>query len=117
MLLRSHIREEQKHKIECGKWYGRQLYIKSNTLNIHFRLITAFLILMMGNIEPNPGLNNPSNQPQLSPGPVQIVHMNVCSLLPKIDLVELELSNNEIILLSETHLNDDVTNWHYLPIC
>ena len=64
MLVRSLIREEQKHKIECGKWYGRQLYIERNTLNIHFRLITAFLILM-GNIENNPGPNNPSNQPQL----------------------------------------------------
>jgi hypothetical protein len=50
---------------------------------------------MMGNIEPNPGPNNPSNQPQLSSGPLKIVHMNVCSLLPKIDLVELELSNNK----------------------
>jgi exonuclease III len=36
--------------------------------------------------------------------------MNVCSLLPKIDLVELELSNNDIILLSETHLNDDIVD-------
>ena len=75
MLLRLLIRDEQKHKIECSKWYGRQLYIKSNTLNIHFRLITAFLILMMGNTEPNPGPNNPSNQPQLSSGPLKIVQM------------------------------------------
>jgi exonuclease III len=41
---------------------------------------------------------------------MKIVHMNVCSLLPKIDLVELKLSNNDIILLSETHLNDDIVD-------
>ena len=48
--------------------------------------------------------------PQLSSGPLKIVHMNVCSLLTKNDLVELELSNNDIILLSETHLNDDIVD-------
>ena len=41
---------------------------------------------------------------------MKIVHMNVCSFLPKIDLVELKLSNNDIILLSETHLNDDIVD-------
>ena len=41
---------------------------------------------------------------------MKIVHMNVCSLLPKIDLMELKLSNNDIILLSETHLNDDIVD-------
>jgi hypothetical protein len=37
-------------------------------------------------------------------------HINACSLLPKIDLIELEMLNNDIILVSETHLSQDIDN-------
>jgi hypothetical protein len=35
---------------------------------------------------------------------LKIAHINACSLLPKIDLIELEMSNNDIILASETSM-------------
>jgi hypothetical protein len=34
-----------------------------------------------------------------------ILHINACSLLPKIDLIELEMSSNDI-----THLSRDIDN-------
>jgi hypothetical protein len=40
-----------------------------------------------------------------NPFSLKIAHINACSLLPKIDLIELEMSNNDIILVSETHLS------------
>ena len=43
-------------------------------------------------------------------GSLKIAHINACSLLPKIDLIELEMSNNDIILVSETHLSRDIDN-------
>jgi exonuclease III len=33
-----------------------------------------------------------------------------CNLLPKIDIIELEMSNNDIIHVSETHLSQDIDN-------
>jgi exonuclease III len=41
---------------------------------------------------------------------LKIAHINACSLLPKIDLIELEMSNNDIILVSETRLSQDIHN-------
>jgi hypothetical protein len=46
----------------------------------------------------------------LKNGSLKIAHINACSLLPKIDLIELEMSNNDIILASETHLSQDIDN-------
>jgi exonuclease III len=39
-----------------------------------------------------------------------VINLKCMFNLTKIDLVELELSNNDIILLSETHLNDDIVD-------
>jgi hypothetical protein len=49
-------------------------------------------------IESNPGPNIVSGKPNLKNGSLKIAHINACSLLPKIDLIELEMSNNDIIL-------------------
>jgi N-acetylmuramic acid 6-phosphate (MurNAc-6-P) etherase len=58
----------------------------------------------------NTGPNIVSGKPNLKNGSLQIAHINACSLLPKIDLIELEMSNNDIILVSETHLSRDIDN-------
>jgi hypothetical protein len=47
-------------------------------------------------------------RPNLKNGSLKIAHINACSLLPKIDLIELEMSNNDVILVSETHLSRDI---------
>jgi hypothetical protein len=61
-------------------------------------------------IESNPGPNIVSGKPNLKNGSLKIAHINACSLLPKIDLIELEMSNNDIILVSETYLSRDIDN-------
>jgi hypothetical protein len=69
-----------------------------------------YYILLIGNIESIPGPNIVSGKPNLKNGSLKIAHINACSLLPKIDLIELEMSNNDIILISETHLSRDIDN-------
>jgi hypothetical protein len=41
-------------------------------------------IILIGNIESNPGPNIVSGKPNLKNGSLQIAHINACSLLPKI---------------------------------
>lgn len=60
--------------------------------------------LILGCIETNPG---PANHTRLSS--LKIVHNNVCSLLPKVDITA-ELSNLDIINISETHLDSSIDN-------
>jgi hypothetical protein len=48
------------------------------------------------------------SKPNLKNGSLKIAHINACSLLPKIYLIELEMLNNDIILVSETHLSRDI---------
>jgi hypothetical protein len=46
-----------------------------------------------------------TGKPNLKNGSLKIAHINACSSLPKIYLIELEMLNNDIILVSETHLS------------
>ena len=69
-----------------------------------------YYILLIGHIESNPGPNIVSGKPNLKNDSLKIAHINACSLLPKIYLIELEMSNNDIILVSETHLSRDIDN-------
>ena len=38
------------------------------------------------------------------------MHNNVCSLLPKLDIIATELSMYDIITISETHLDNSISN-------
>ncbi|CAG2220486.1 unnamed protein product [Mytilus edulis] len=65
--------------------------------------IIQFLLLVAG-IEQNPGPDQ-SNKKNL-----KIVHNNVCSLLPKLDLINNELHDYDIICISESHLDKSITD-------
>ena len=81
-------------------------FIAKITRTINKLYCTTFYL----NIESNPGPNIVSGKPNLKNGSLKIAHINACSLLPKIDLIELEMSNNDIILVSETYLSRDIDN-------
>ena len=83
----------------------------------HFELVTvlAMLLYQAGDVEKNPGPNNNSNHDTSSQssfpvfqGNFSVVHYNVQSLLQKIDIIEPELSNFDLISLTETWLNERV---------
>ena len=72
--------------------------------NSHYYIYVLHFQLIISNIEPNPGpLTN-----NLKTKNISIVHNNVCSLLHKIDVVYNELSDHDIIAISETHLDNSI---------
>jgi len=72
-----------------------------------FGIVSSYVIkyaLLIAGIEPNPGpqLNNKKN--------IKIIHNNVCSLLPKLDLIEHEFLDYDVICISESHLDKSIDN-------
>jgi hypothetical protein len=57
---------------------------------------------LIAGIESNPGpqLNNKNF--------LKIIHNNVCSLLPKLDLIEHEFQEYDVICISESHLDSHI---------
>ena len=73
-----------------------------------------FLLLLIGDIELNPGPANSQQIPELklifSQRGVKIFHLNVCGLLSKINEISLFLNEHkhtDFLTLSETHINPD----------
>ena len=72
-----------------------------------FGIVSSYVIkyaLLIAGIESNPGpqLNNKKN--------IKIIHNNVCSLLPKLDLIEHEFQEYDVICISESHLDKSIDN-------
>ena len=77
----------------------------SNVLIMTYLMHSLFLVLLLllsGDVHPNPGPTFQGNSTNIS-----IVHNNICSLQNKRDNVEAELSNFDIIALSETWLYEE----------
>lgn len=84
-------------------------------------LIAVLLLLLSGYIELNPGpthyqsdcsIESSQNYPDtiLSSKGISFVHLNVQSLLPKLDILESELGNHSILSFTETWLSQEVPN-------
>ena len=84
-------------------------------------VVTWFYLVLMscGDIEQNPGPSNLSTLSENSSSTacsfdftrgLSIVHYNVQSIRSKVDILTAELLNFDIILLSETWLNDSITS-------
>lgn len=66
----------------------------------HYLLLDYLLII--GGIETNPGPELNSN--------MRLLHINVCSILPKLDIIFNELSEYDIIAITESHLHESVVD-------
>lgn len=66
------------------------------------------MLLIFSYIETNPGPNRNNNS--CFSKPLSIELNNVCSLLPKLDIITAELTMYDIITVSETHLDDTIDN-------
>ena len=60
------------------------------------------LLLLSGDIETNPG--------PLSPTDLQVMHINICSIRNKIDIMEAEYNHLDVITVSETWLSESDSN-------
>ena len=116
-------------------YYSKQLKIsmnRSDVLNnlkcictdlMLFSIICQLLIMLCGDVEKNPGpvpgdsFNNSYHTDSFSSVSIhqsscglKLVHLNIRSLLPKLDHLSVELSYYDIIAVSETFLDPSVTN-------
>ena len=90
----SAIEYDEQNAVKNGKTKIRNLFYCQN--NSHYKQTVLYYILLIGHIESNPGPNIVSGKHNLKNDSLKIAHINACSLLPKIDLIELEMSNNDI---------------------
>jgi len=65
-------------------------------------LLLIDILLLIAGIHPHPG---PDTHKEIS-----LIHINVWSLKNKIDIIQPEIANFDIVTLSETWLNNDITN-------
>ena len=69
-------------------------------------IVHSIIILLAGDIHTNPGPpNNPCNTSDLS-----VIHINCRSLRNKIDIISCEIGAYDIVTMSETWLDDDVSD-------
>ena len=107
------------YRAKIGLHHYRHSKVKGlGTLN-NFELVTflAMLLYQSGDIEINPGPNSASGTKsddsfQFPPlqGNLSMVHYNIHGLASKTDIIEHELTYFEIISLTETWLNDSLSN-------
>uniref|UniRef100_A0A1A8AW44 Uncharacterized protein n=1 Tax=Nothobranchius furzeri TaxID=105023 RepID=A0A1A8AW44_NOTFU len=83
--------------------------------NVKQRMLIVLLLLLSGNVQPNPGpepqcAKTPSDFKSLSG--LKHIHLNVCSLLNKMDEVRIWVTSTgaDIVIISETWLTKSVTN-------
>ncbi|MCG8112559.1 MAG: endonuclease/exonuclease/phosphatase family protein, partial [Candidatus Thiodiazotropha taylori] len=106
------------YRARIGLDYCRLLRLKGvKRFNLfEYFVFLAMILYLSGDVEKNPGPQSDiSNETSSSAFPIfeghfSLVHYNVQSLLNKVDLVEPELSNFDVISLTETWLNDTITN-------
>uniref|UniRef100_A0A3B3HCE9 Reverse transcriptase domain-containing protein n=1 Tax=Oryzias latipes TaxID=8090 RepID=A0A3B3HCE9_ORYLA len=83
--------------------------------NVKQRLMIILLLLLSGNVQPNPGpevqcIQTPTDLKLISG--LKIIHLNVRSLAPKMDMVKIWFTSTEadIVIISETWLTKSITN-------
>ena len=77
--------------------------IWSNAICRCIYMVILHLLMLSNDIERNPGPCKKS---------LAIYHLNICSLLPKLDDVAIEFQDFDVVCFSETHLDDSITNDH-----
>lgn len=86
--------------LSCLRWLGRVCF-SPFTVNIYYTLILLLLLMLDNDIHQNPG----PNELELS-----IFHLNARSIRNKIPYLEDIASENSIICVTESHLDENVNN-------
>ena len=96
--------------------YMNVTFTKTNIiLLMGSNLVVLFLILKLsGDIHPNPGPQSDSllssNIATVFPHNFNILHLNIQSILPKMDLLAVELQNYDILVFTGTWLSPQISN-------
>ena len=100
---------------------------KANNILFTKKLISSLIIcnlllfvlplLLSGDVQPNPGPDSFTESVSLansnslaSVGNINILHLNIQSVLPKLDILETEMQNYDILVFTETWLSPQINN-------
>lgn len=102
-------------RMRIGLHYSRQVKVKDIEHLIFFEFLIVMSLLLLSGIERNPGPVSFDSSSSTSPSitmdekvikdKFSIVHYNVQSIVNKLDLIESELQNFDVICLTETWLD------------
>ena len=109
------------YRVRIGLHYGRHLKVKGIKCLNFFELLIIMSLLPIAGIEPNPGpiSENSVNSSTLSvsfddlnaiKNTFSVVHFNIQSISDKLDIIESEFCNFDIICLTETWLDQRTSN-------
>ena len=103
------------YRTRIGLYYSRHVRVKCIKHLNFFELLIIMSLLLIAGIERNPGpasqfsdmsFSSSSVKEQIFEDKFSIVHYNVQSVTNKLDLIESELRNFDVICISETWLDD-----------
>ena len=104
--------EIQIYRARIGLHYSHQTKVKGLEYLNYFDLLVIMSLLLIGGIEQNPGPHSDVSLKSSSSGPVfestainnkfSIVHYNIQSLSNKLDIIESELRDSDVMCLTET---------------
>ena len=94
---------------------GILFILSCKTANVHYILYLMTLLLLSGDIEPNPGPDSSSSETTL--GAISIMHLNIRSLRNKLNFVFDNFCDFDILCFTETHLNDQIDDNHLTGEC
>ena len=109
------------YRMRIGLHYSRHFRINGLEYLNAFELLMILSLLLLAGIEPNPSpiseastsfynLSSDSDDLNMIKDKFSVVHYNVQSILNKVDIIESELSNFDIICLTETWLDERTSN-------
>lgn len=106
--------------MRIGLHYGRQVRIKGLSYLNYFEILIIMSLLLIAGIERNPGPSTVYSSSSTASSSTfdetvfrenfSIVHYNVQSILNKLDLIESELRNFDVICITETWLDPRTQN-------
>ena len=112
----------QTYRMQIGLHYSRHTKIKGldYLTSFEFLIITSLLLICSGDIEPNPGPtvvqdnasthSTDNTQECIVMNNFSVVHYNIQSILNKVDVLGAELKKIDIICLTETWLNPNISD-------
>ncbi|MEW8544644.1 MAG: endonuclease/exonuclease/phosphatase family protein, partial [Candidatus Thiodiazotropha sp.] len=109
------------YRMRIGLHYGRHAKVKGLECLNFFELLIIMSLLLIAGIEPNPGpisensvssstLSVSSDDMDMIKEKFSVVHYNIQSISSKLDIIESEFCNFDIICLTETWLDDRTSN-------
>ncbi|CAG2218210.1 unnamed protein product [Mytilus edulis] len=80
---------------------------RSSAYMISLYILLLWLLLICGDIEPNPG---PERTPEISEKTLSIFHGNIRSLRNKLNYIVDIIEDYDVVFLTETHLDSNITD-------